>query len=269
MDLLKRELAPVLPEAWAAIDEKASAVLKLHLAGRKLVDFAGPSGWELGAVNRGRLALGHSRLEHTVGVGIRLMQPLVELRVPIVLDIMELDDIGRGAEDPNLDAVVRAAEQIARVEDSAVFNGDSELGIVGIAAASPHPNLSLPSDPGGYPGVVVEASETLRGAGVEGPYALALGPGPYASLSRATEDGYPIRKRIAQQVIDGPIVWAPALQGGVVLSLRGGDFQLTVGQDMSIGFADRTRDRVELYITESFTFRVLDGTAAVVLQAAS
>ena len=35
MDLLKRTLAPILPEAWKAIDEEARRVLKLNLAGRK------------------------------------------------------------------------------------------------------------------------------------------------------------------------------------------------------------------------------------------
>src|SRR5438045_2139861 len=55
MDLLKRELAPITSEAWQQIDEEARRVLKLHLAGRKLVDFSGPHGWQLGAVNTGRL----------------------------------------------------------------------------------------------------------------------------------------------------------------------------------------------------------------------
>ena len=55
MDLLKRELAPVLPAAFAAVDAEAARVLKLNLAGRRIVDFRGPHGWELAAVNTGRL----------------------------------------------------------------------------------------------------------------------------------------------------------------------------------------------------------------------
>ena len=39
MDLLKRQKAPIVSEAWQQIDEEARRVLKLHLAGRKLVDF--------------------------------------------------------------------------------------------------------------------------------------------------------------------------------------------------------------------------------------
>ena len=54
---------------------------------------------------------------------------------------------------------------------------------------------------------------------------------------------------------------AAAIQGGVLLSVRGGDYELTVGQDLSIGYADHDRHTVELYLTESFTFRVLEPRA--------
>ena len=54
-DLLKRDLAPITPDALAAVDAEATRVLKLNLAGRRLVDFKGPHGWQLAAVNTGRL----------------------------------------------------------------------------------------------------------------------------------------------------------------------------------------------------------------------
>jgi len=55
-------------------------------------------------------------------------------------------------------------------------------------------------------------------------------------------------------------------QRAVLLSHRGGDFQLTVGQDLSIGYTGHDKETVHLYLTESFTFRVLDRTAAVYLK---
>jgi len=48
---LKRELAPISTAAWKEIDAEASRVLKLKLAGRKLVDFDGPLGPAAAAVN--------------------------------------------------------------------------------------------------------------------------------------------------------------------------------------------------------------------------
>jgi uncharacterized linocin/CFP29 family protein len=68
-----------------------------------------------------------------------------------------------------------------------------------------------------------------------------------------------------RRLLDGPIVWAPALNGAAVISLRGGDFELTVGQDFSIGYLEHSAAAVRLYLQESFTFRVLSPEAAVPL----
>jgi uncharacterized linocin/CFP29 family protein len=266
LDLLKRALAPVLPEAFAAIDAEAARVLKLNLAGRKIVDFAGPHGWELAGVNTGRLELLPPGNDPEVHVGIRRVQSLIELRIPIRLPLMELDSIARGASNPDLAPVVRAAEKVAHAEDSAIFNGFAPAGIVGIIAASPHRAHALPADLRELPRTILEARETLRQAGVSGPYALVLDAGRYAQLLAAAEDGYPLAKRITQQVLDGPLVRASAIDAGVLLSVRGGDYELTVGQDLSIGYAHHDRDNVELYLTESFTFRVLEPSAAVPLR---
>ena len=262
MDLLKRELAPVLPDAWKLIDEAASGVLKMNLAGRKLVDFKGPFGWGFAAVNTGRLELFDAQPAKGVSVGLRRVHPLLELRAPIRLVQMELDTVARGATDPDLDAVVQAAEQVARAEDSAIFNGYERAGITGIIQASPHAPRKL-TGVSEYPKVILDAKEILRQAGIEGPYAVALGPRAYDEVFAASPEGYPIAKQIQRQIIDGPIVLAPAIEGGVLVSLRGGDYELTVGQDLSIGYAHHDKDSVELYLTESFTFRVLEPAAAV------
>ena len=265
LDLLRRDLAPVLPAAFRAVDAEASRVLRLNLAARRIVDFRGPYGFELGAVNTGRLDLLPPGTDPDVHLGIRRVQPLIELRVPIQLAQMELDSMARGAPDPDLDAVVRAAEKAAHTEDAAVFNGFSPAGIVGIIPASPHGAHALPADIRALPQTILAARETLRQAGISGPYALVLDAPRYAQLLAAAEDGYPLAKRITQQVLDGPLVRAPAIEGGVLLSVRGGDYELTVGQDLSVGYAAHDRHTVELYLTESFTFRVLEPAAAVPL----
>jgi uncharacterized linocin/CFP29 family protein len=267
MDLLKRNLAPILPEAWKAIDDEATRVLKLNLAGRKVVDFRGPHGWKFAAVSTGRLHLLPDQPIKDVSAGVRTVQPLVEVRTPMVLDIMELDTVARGAENPDLDPVVQGAERLARLEDQAIFHGYPAGGIVGIIEASPHAPIKVASV-ADWPKAVVQAKEVLRAAGVGGPYALVLGPRAYDELSAASEDGYPLRKRIERSLIDGPFVWAPALTGAVLMSTRGGDFELAVGQDLSIGYAYHEKHKVELYLTESFTFRVLEAKAAVWIQSA-
>jgi uncharacterized linocin/CFP29 family protein len=41
---------------------------------------------------------------------------------------------------------------------------------------------------------------------------------------------------------------------------------MTVGQDLSIGYLSHGKESVDLYLTESFTFRVLEPAAAVELR---
>jgi uncharacterized linocin/CFP29 family protein len=180
------------------------------------------------------------------------------------LRIMELDNASRGAV-LDLPAVVSAAEKTAHAEDNAIFNGFKAGGIEGIIATAAHPALTIPDDYADYPSVVVDAAETLRGSGINGPYALALGPNCYAGLAQAAQDGYPIRERV-EHFLDGPMVLAPKVDGAVLLSHRGGDYQLSVGQDLSIGYAGHDQDKVYLYLTESFAFRVLERGAAVYLK---
>jgi uncharacterized linocin/CFP29 family protein len=263
MDLLKRHHAPITPAAWKEIDGQAKRVLRLNLAGRKLVDFDGPHGWHYAAVNTGHLTI---RTDGGLGVpwGVREVAPLIEVRVPFDLPIMELDSVSRGAV-PDLASVVSAAEKTAHAEDNAIFNGFKAGGIEGIIPTASHPSIAIPDDYADYPSIVVDAIETLRRAGVNGPYALALGPACYAGLAQAAQDGYPIRERV-EHFLDGPMVLAPKVDGAVVLSHRGGDFQLSVGQDLSIGYAGRDKDKVHLYLTESFAFRVLERGAAVYLK---
>jgi uncharacterized linocin/CFP29 family protein len=84
------------------------------------------------------------------------------------------------------------------------------------------------------------------------------------AASGGSDDGYPVFHHI-ERIADGGIIWAPAIEGGLVLSLRGGDFELTVGQDFSIGYLNHSATTVDLYVQESFTFRTLTTEAAVVL----
>ena len=264
MDLLKRDLSPVLPEAWDLIDNEATRVLKLNLAARKLVDVRGPHGWQFAAVNTGRLQPIRESGDPELELGLRKVQPVLELRVPIRLEIAELDSVARGAEDPDLSAVVHAAEKLAMAEDNAIFNGLAAASISGIVRSSPHPAVPLPVDLAGLPRAVLAARETLRQAGVGGPYALVLGATLYDQVRAALMEGYPLAKQV-EAIVDRPMVRAVALETAVVLSLRGGDYELWLGQDLSIGYAHHDKQNVELYLTESFTFRVLEPGAAVAL----
>lgn len=265
MSDLLRELAPISPAAWNEIEEEARRSLKATLAARKLVDFVGPRGWEASAISLGRSERIKDGPHAGVEARLRRVQPLVELRVPFELSREELEAVGRGADDPDLDAVREAAQSIALAEDKAVFHGYGAAAIGGIVEASANGSCAITEDYTDYIGVVAEALHKLRSAGVDGPYAIALGPRCYTGLHKTLVGGFPAIEHI-RNLLDGPIISAPAVDGAVVISLRGGDFELTVGQDFSIGYLDHTAERVRLYLQESFTFRVLAPEAAVPLR---
>lgn len=265
MNDLRRELAPIPAAAWELVDFEARRTLEHFLAARRLVDFRGPLGWETGAVSLGRTDDVGDGPAADVTARRRRVQPLVEFRTDFELSRRELDDVTRGAEDPDLDPVREAARAAARAEDTAVFHGYSPGAIDGIAEASTHGRITLTDDFLTYPAKVSQAVAELRSTGIAGPYALALGPRCFTGLmSTLTAGGFPVYDDV-KRLVDGPVVWAPAVDGAVLLSMRGGDYELTCGRDLSIGYHDHDAETVRLYLVESFTFRILGPEAAVYL----
>jgi uncharacterized linocin/CFP29 family protein len=263
MNNLHRELAPISNGAWAQIEEEASRTLKRHLAARRVVDVQGPKGLDFPAVGTG-----HIQQIEAPGDGIqaaeREVKALVEFRVPFELTRQAIDDVERGANDSDWSPLKDAARKIAFAEDRAVFEGYTPAQIQGIQQGASNPVLTLPADIKGYPDTVAKAVSELRLAGVNGPYALLLGAEPYTAIGGGSDDGYPVLKHI-RPLVDGEIIWAPAIKGGFVLTTRGGDFALHIGQDISIGYLSHSENVVRLYFQETFTFLLLTTEAAVVL----
>ncbi len=264
MDLLKRQLAPISDNAWSEIDDEARRVLAPTLSGRKLVDVSGPLGLDAAGVNLGRLDV-PGKQSDDVRFGVRRVLPLVELRVRFELDIWELDNIDRGAKDPDLDDLRRAATDVAKFEETAVYDGFADASIQGLMESSEHDPVAVSKEPASLMDAVVKAMTQLRRSGVEGPYTLALGEELQQGLDAGTEHGYPLRRRLLH-VIEGPIVFAPFLKGGLMVSGRGGDAELVLGEDLSIGYHNHDDKKVRLFFTESFTFRVLAPEAVVPLR---
>jgi uncharacterized linocin/CFP29 family protein len=261
-DHLLRDRAPVTDEAWAAIDEEAARTLRHLLAGRALVDFAGPKGWRHSAHDLGRVSPVSGPGEG-VTAHIRTVQPLVELRTVFDVARTEIEAVDRGSEAPDLAAVVDAARRAALAEDTAVFHGYAAAGISGIAGASSHPPAHLTDDYDNYPTSVARAVARLRQAGIGGPYALALGSRCYTGVVETTEHGgYPLLEHL-RLIVGGPVLWAPGVDGAVLLSRRGGDYRFVAGQDFSIGYLSHDDTAVRLYIEETFTLQVLEEAAAV------
>jgi len=67
--------------------------------------------------------------------------------------------------------------------------------------------------------------------------------------------------------VNGDIIWAPAIDGAFVLTTRGGDFDLQLGTDVSIGYLSHDADSVQLYLQETLTFLSYTAEASVALTA--
>jgi uncharacterized linocin/CFP29 family protein len=267
MNNLHRELAPISEAAWADIEEETSRTLKRYLAARRVVDVSGPGGVALSAVGTGHLrnieAPGRGILAHQ-----REVKALVELRVPFELDRQQIDDVERGAGDSDWQPAKDAARELAFAEDRAIFDGYSAAGIQGIRQGTSNPQITLPADVRQYPDAIAQALTQLRLVGVNGPYSVLLSADAYTGLSETSDHGYPVLEHV-KRLVDGEIIWAPAIAGAFVLTTRGGDFDFHIGQDISIGYLSHTDAAVRLYLQETFTFLLLTTEAAVALNPAA
>jgi len=267
MNNLHRELAPIADAAWAQIEEETTRTLKRYLAGRRAVDVAPANGPALPGV-----ATGHLRSITPPAEGMisrqREVKALVELRVPFDLSRQAIDDVERGSEDSDWQPAKDAAKTLAFAEDRAIFNGYQAANIQGIRECSSNPVKSLPTEVRDYPQAVAQALTQLRLVGVNGPYSILLGANEYTLLSQTREHGYAMFEHV-KQMIDGQIIWAPAIDGAFVLTTRGGDFELNIGPDVSIGYLSHTDTLVRLYLEEALTFRVLTSEAAVAFSASA
>jgi uncharacterized linocin/CFP29 family protein len=267
MDNLHRELAPISAAAWAGLEDEARRTFMRHIAGRRIVDVAEPAGVGLAAVGTGHLKPIDPHSDGVIAQA-RLAQPLVEMRAPFTVERQQVDDVERGAKDADWQPVKDAARQIAFAEDRAIFDGYAAAGIDGLRASSSNPAIKLPTDVGDYPDAISQAVTALRLAGVHGPYALALSADAYTAVSETSDYGYPILEHITR-IVDGEIVWAPAIDGAFLVSTRGGDFELHLGQDLAIGYLDHDSASVRLYFQETLTFLVYTTEAVVPLTAST
>jgi uncharacterized linocin/CFP29 family protein len=263
MNNLHRELAPISDAAWAQIEEETSRTLKRYLAGRRVVDVHGPTGTALSAVGTG-----HLRKIATPGDGVESRQReannLVELRVPFELERQMIEDVERGANDSDWQPAIDAARKLAFAEDRAIFEGYGAAGITGVREGTSNPKKKLPADVRKYPEAFAQALSQLRLAGVNGPYAILLSADAYTELAETSDYGYPVLEHV-KRLVEGKIIFAPAIDGAFVVTTRGGDLDLHIGQDASIGYLSHTDSKVRLYLQETFTFLYLTSESAVAL----
>ncbi len=270
MDMLKRELAPITIEAWEEIDAQATRSLTAMLSARKVVDVNGPMGSDFAGVPEGRLEYPKKHQKGEVSYGIHKVHHLVETRMPFDLDTAELDNVVRGAKDIDLSNLEEAARKIALFEEKVVYHGMREANIKGLKSCVGEACQAMGSRPEELLEAIAEGVAIFTERSIEGPYALVAGPKIWSGMS-AHLQGYPVKMQ-AENVLGGTVLLSPYLSNefeneAYMISLRGGDLEIILGQDMSIGYEKHTNETVTLYYTESFTFRVLEPSSVIFFMA--
>ncbi len=257
-----RTLEPIPQEAWNEIKEEAVTVLKSAISARKVVDIEGPKGLDHPAVPTGRLESGNGKKDDPVDYGIHTVMPLLELKIPFTLDLREVETISRGARDADLDPVLEAAAQIARAEDTIIYQGHKKAKIPGLATTTENKKISWPSEVSQVPDAVTRALLTLQNKNIDGPYTLVLSEDKWSQIHTMTGN-YPMKKQI-HEIIDGDIVLNKNTKDSLLISERGGDFIFTIGQDISLGYDYQEQEDLKLYLLESFSFMIAEPRANIV-----
>src|SRR5699024_2212334 len=137
-----------------------------------------------------------------------------------------------------------------------IYYGLDKAGIEGISQQAEQESIELPKSTNGLMNTLSKELTVFKCNGIEGPYSLILNENDWERISSQIDD-YPLRRQI-KDMLEGFIILFPFISGGFLVSERGGDFRLTLGQDLSIGYHFLHKDSVKLYFTESFTFQCFE-----------
>lgn len=252
--MLYRDLAPVSQEAWDEMEETLMEVFRTYLSARKVVKVVGPKGFDYNVISEGRL----DRIEEESGLchGNYKVLPLTEVRIEFEMNKWELDNIVRGAKDINYDNLEKAAEKVALFEEDAIYNGCEKAQIKGLIKSAEKEDMKFGKDAKEILDSIAEGMIELRRAYQEGPFTLVVGEEAYRRIV-SQGSNYPLEKRIENLTGKG-IVYSHVLDGALLIPYNHDDLEMTIGQDLSLGYQSSDNKNIRFFITESFAFRVLD-----------
>ena len=253
MDILKRELAPIINEVWAEIDARAMQVLQTYLSARKVVRVDGPKGWDYTAIAEGRLDVKEER--DGVKMGVYRVMPLLEARAEFELDRWELDNHARGAKDIDFSSLEEATKKIAMFEDDVIYNGIDDACITGLNDACKNPPVDMKDGEEEIMDAISKAMLMLQNGFAQKPFTLIVGEKGWRRINSKVQ-GYPLADRI-KNIIGGDIIFSHVVENAILLPQDHQDIEMTIGRDLSIGYSEHSAKKVKLFITESFTFRTL------------
>ncbi len=166
---------------------------------------------------------------------------MVEVRKPFELDLWELDNIERGAKDVDLSPLENAVKEIASFEEKAIYEGFEPVNIKGLEESAKGDPVPASGNTNVFLKEVGNQIINLNRKGVEGPYTLVLNEQKWLEMVKLSE-GYPIQKQL-QEILGGKVLINHANKNTFLVSQRGGDYELVLGQDITLGTTVTTPKR--------------------------
>jgi len=264
MDYLRRNAAPLSERVWHALDEATAQAARHVMAARRIATFDGPRGWDHTATRLGTMTPCQTR-EGRAAVCVPEVVLLSEVRVDFSLPWSSIEVFERGA--PVLDTAPAdsAAREGALAEDRIAFYGDPVGNGFLTSRESPRVKAQDWSRPGQLVADLLRAVETLDALGIPGPYEAVLPIARYYAYLQADDSGYPAARQL-KDVLAAVHRSTVITRAGAVFSTRGGDFVLTVGGDLAVGYRLHDRDAVHLFCVETLAPQTVTPEAVCLLE---
>lgn len=261
MDFLKRELAPITANGWKEIEERATAVLSKELSARKFVRVTGALGREVTSITTGRMDV---KTKDDIKYGVYKVQPLTESRICFPLSRWELDNIERGAKDVDYSSLDDGVRKAAKFEEEAIFKGLEEGQIEGIYKSSSYDTLDFGKTADETLKAIFEGILKLDAAFAKKPYVLVVSNEKWYYLNTIVKE-YSLPEKL-EKILGQKIIVSKSIDGAILLPFDDENIELIIGEDYALGYQNHNESVVELFITESFTFRVLDPALIVLFK---
>lgn len=261
MDFLKRELAPITANGWKEIEERAAAVLSKELSARKFIRVTGPLGRDVTSVTTGRMDV---KTKDDIKYGVYKVQPLIESRICFPLSRWELDNIERGAKDVDYTSLDDGVRKAAKFEEEAIFKGLEDGQVDGIYKSSSYEALDFGKTADETLKAIFDGVLKLNAAFAKKPYVLVVSNEKWYYLNTVVKE-YSLPEKL-EKILGQKIIVSKSIDGAILLPYDDENIELIIGEDFALGYQNHNESVVELFVTESFTFRVLDPALIVLFK---
>lgn len=261
MDFLKRELAPITANGWKEIEERAAAVLSKELSARKFIRVTGPLGRDVTSVTTGRMDV---KTKDDIKYGVYKVQPLIESRICFPLSRWELDNIERGAKDVDYTSLDDGVRKAAKFEEEAIFKGLEDGQVDGIYKSSSYEALDFGKTADETLKAIFDGVLKLDAAFAKKPYVLVVSNEKWYYLNTVVKE-YSLPEKL-EKILGQKIIVSKSIDGAILLPYDDENIELIIGEDFALGYQNHNESVVELFVTESFTFRVLDSALIVLFK---